>query len=168
MSAMSMEDVEGLERKAPEKVEQDWQRLNRELLELLNELRITLPAAMVLFAFLLIIPFNPKFAEIEPIERAAYLLTFFSTAIASVLLIAPSIHHRLRWRQGEKDHILRMANRLAIIGTTLLAVGIGGAVFLVTDIVLGIVPAAFIAIGGLVFVGVLWFALPAAWAKRSD
>lgn len=148
--------------------EADWQKLNRELLELLGELRITLPAAMVLFSFLLIIPFNSRFAELQGIERGAYFVTFFSAAVASVLLIAPSIHHRLRWRQGQKDNILRTANRLAIIGASLLALAIGGAVFLVTDLVLGRATATLIAIAGLVLVGGLWFGLPMRWNKRPD
>ena len=148
--------------------EQQWQRLNRELLELMNEIRITLPAVMVLFSFMLILPFGPRFVELQGFEEGAYYLTFISTAIAAVLLIAPSIHHRVRFRQGDKDRLLRVANHLTIAGTMLLALAIGGAVFLVSDMLFGVTTASAIAVGGLALVGIVWFVIPISWPNRAD
>lgn len=144
-----------------------WQRLNRELLELMNEIRITLPAVMVLFSFMLILPFSNRFKELGGIEEAAYYLTFISTAVAAVLLIAPSIHHRIRFRQGDKDRLLLVANNLTIAGTMLLSVAIGGAVFLVSDMLFGITIAAIVAVSGLALVVLVWFVIPASWPDRG-
>lgn len=152
--------------------EPEWQRLNRELSELTMEIRITLPAVMVLFSFMLILPFADRFSELQGWEETAYYLTFLSTAVAAVLLIAPSIHHRLRFRQGEKEQLLRVANNLTIAGSVLLALAIGGAVFLVSDILFGIGIGILIGLGGLALVGIVWFVIPASWpdrgAKRSN
>jgi len=83
------------------------ERLNRELIELLNELRVALPGVQVLFAFLLVLPFQRRFGELGPGDRAVYFTAFLCTALASALLIAPSAYHRLRFREHDKDHMLR-------------------------------------------------------------
>jgi Family of unknown function (DUF6328) len=108
--------------------------LNRELIELLNELRVVLPGVQVLFAFLLAVPFSNGWKQVTDLQRDVFFLAFIATAIASILLIAPSSYHRLRWREGDKEHMLQTSNRLAIAGTAFLALGMTAAVFLITDI----------------------------------
>jgi hypothetical protein len=108
--------------------------LDRELIELLNELRVALPGVQVLFAFLLIVPFSNGWNDVTELERDVFFVAFIATCVASVLLIAPSAHHRLLWREGDKEHMLATANRLAIGGTFFLAVAMTGVVFLITDV----------------------------------
>ena len=92
------------------------ERLDRELIELLNELRVALPGVQVLFAFLLGVPFTQRFGEVTDLQKDVYFLTFLCAAVATALLIAPSAYHRLDWRRGDKEHLLVVSNRLAIVG----------------------------------------------------
>src|SRR5215218_6736335 len=98
------------------------ERLDRELIELLNELRVALPGVQVLFAFLLIVPFSNGYANMTALQKDVYFGTFLCTAVATAFLIAPSAQHRLRWREHDKEHLLVTANRQAIAGTAFLAV----------------------------------------------
>ena len=108
--------------------------LDRELIELLNELRVALPGVQVLFAFLLAVPFANGWTRVTDLQRDVFFVAFIATAVASMLLIAPSAHHRLRWREGDKEYLLRTANALAIAGTVFLAIGMTAVVFLIADI----------------------------------
>lgn len=110
--------------------ETELERVDRNLLELLNELRVALPGVQVLFAFLLVLPFNPGFDDVTGFQRDVYLFTLIAATLSAVLLIAPSMHHRLQFRAGNKREILRDANRLAILGMTTLALAMCGAVVL--------------------------------------
>jgi Family of unknown function (DUF6328) len=113
------------------------ERLDRELIELLNELRVALPGVQVLFAFLLTVPFTQRFAQVTGVQEDAYFVSFLCAAVATILLIAPSSYHRLQWRQRDKEHMLVVANRLAIAGTLFLALAVTGSVFFVTDFLFG-------------------------------
>ena len=93
-----------------------------------------LPGVQVLFAFLLAVPFSNGWKQVTDLQRDVFFVAFIATAIASILLIAPSSYHRLRWREGDKEHMLQTSNRLAIAGTAFLALGMTAAVFLITDI----------------------------------
>ena len=110
-------------------------RLDRELIELLNELRVVLPGIQVLFAFLLIAPFNDRFAALTSAERGVYFVAVVATAMSSVLLIAPTAQHRVRWRAKDKEQLLQTANHLAIAGTVFLMIGIAAALYLVVEFV---------------------------------
>jgi hypothetical protein len=136
------------------------ERLDRELIELLNELRVALPGVQVLFAFLLGVPFTQRFGQATELQRDVYFLTFICAAAATALLIAPSAYHRLNWRQADKEHLLVVSNRLAIAGTGFLAISIAGTVFLVTDILFDVTIAALIAAATAAFFGWFWYALP--------
>jgi len=103
-------------------------RLDRELIELLNELRVALPGVQVLFGFLLTVPFSQGWSKVTDTERLVFFGTFLSTALATALLIAPSAQHRILWRAGDKEALLKRANALAILGTMFLALSITGAV----------------------------------------
>jgi hypothetical protein len=129
--------------------------LDRELIELLNELRVALPGVQVLFAFLLAVPFANGWTRVTELQKDVFFVAFIATAAASILLIAPSAHHRLRWREGDKEHMLRTANWLAIAGTVFLAIGMTAAVFLITDILFRAWWAGLTA--ALVAAGFAWF-----------
>src|SRR4029077_6234371 len=92
------------------------ERVDRELIELLNELRVALPGVQVLFAFMLVVPFNQRFTELTTAERCFYYAAFVSAALGVALLIAPSSYHRLRFRQGDKERMLFTSNRLMVAG----------------------------------------------------
>jgi len=138
------------------------ERHNRELLELLNELRVALPGVQVLFAFLLAVPFANGFPKLSSTGRDLYFAAFIATALSSVLLIAPSSYHRLRWRQHDKERMLIISNTLTIAGLFSLAVAITCVVFVITDYLFHRTwAAAFTALVGATFL-LLWYGLPLA------
>src|SRR5881296_174363 len=105
------------------------ERLDRELIELLNELRVALPGVQVLFAFLLTVPFSQRFQRLTGTQRSVYFASFICAALA--ILIAPSSYHRLLFRHRDKERMLFTSNRLAIAGMALAAVSVSGVVFLI-------------------------------------
>ena len=140
--------------------ERSKEDLDRELIELLNELRVTLPGVQVLFAFLLIAPFSQRFATINDLQKYAYLVALTFTALGSAFLIAPTPYHRIRWRDEDKEALLRLANRLALAGTLCVAIAMCCALFFVTDFLFGSpVPALLTALVAAVIV-TFWYALP--------
>ena len=141
--------------------ETEIERVDRNLEELMAELRVALPGVQVLFAFLLILPFNSRFDKVTPLEEKVYLGTLLCAALCAVLLIAPTMHHRLQFRMDRKERILRHSHRLALVGLALLAVAMGGAVFLVSDFVFGGVVAGLAAGLLALVVAVAWYVLPA-------
>jgi len=136
------------------------ERLDRELIEFLNELRVALPGVQVLFAFLLGVPFTQRFSQVSDLQKDVYFLTFLCTAAATALLIAPSANHRMAWRQGDKEHLLVVSNRLAIAGTAFLALAISGTVFVVTDMLFDETSAAVVAGVTAAFFAWFWYAMP--------
>jgi predicted membrane channel-forming protein YqfA (hemolysin III family) len=138
----------------------DGGRLDRELIELLNELRVALPGVQVLFAFLLAVPFTQRFERLTEVQRDVFFAVFLSTAIATALLIAPSAYHRLRWRERDKEQMLRTSNRLAIAGTVFLAAAIVGVVYLVTNLLFGLVATLVATLTAGVTFAWLWYGLP--------
>jgi Family of unknown function (DUF6328) len=142
--------------------ERSGEDLDRELIELLNELRVALPGVQVLFAFLLVLPFQRRFETLSDGDRAVYFAAFTLTALASALLIAPSAHHRVRWRAGDKEHLLRSANRLVIAGSVCLAAAISCSVYLITDVLYGTATAVAVAITAGAVYAWFWYGLPLA------
>jgi hypothetical protein len=140
--------------------ETDAERADRHLVELLNELRVALPGVQVLFAFLLVVPFNQGFQRLTNFERKLYFATLLLTTVASVCLIAPSIHHRLVFRRHAKPFVVTIGNRLTIVGLSLLALAMTGAVLLVTEIMFGGVTAAVTAVLVLSVFGAIWYVIP--------
>lgn len=140
--------------------EDEKERVDRELIEFLNEIRVLLPGVQVLFAFLLAVPFAEGFDRVTDLQRAAYALALTAAFGSIVCLVAPTTYHRLRWRQGDKLVMLRTSNVLAIAGAALLAVSMTASALLVGDylfsLTIGIAAAA---LAGLAFAG-LWFVLP--------
>jgi hypothetical protein len=137
-------------------------RINRELIELLNELRVALPGVQVLFAFLLILPFQQRFAETSAEDKAIYTVALLLSALAAALLIAPSAYHRLNFRRDVKEGMLFDANKLIVAGLICTAIGVACTVYLVVDVVYGGTAAVLATVGSLIVYGVLWIALPLA------
>jgi Family of unknown function (DUF6328) len=142
--------------------EDSKERVNRELIELLNELRVALPGVQVLFAFLLVLPFQQRFAEISAADRGVYVAALIASALAAALLIAPSMYHRLNFRRQVKEQMIFDSNKLMVVGILLLAVGVTCSIFLVVDVVYGDVAAIVATAATAVVYTLLWLALPLA------
>lgn len=142
-------------------------RVDRELIELLQELRVAIPGVQVLFAFLLTIPFAQGFPKVDDIERAAYLTSLLCAAVATALLIAPSAQHRLAFRKGEKENILLSSNRMAIAGLGLLAVAISAALFVIVSVVLGTIEGVVATVGVALCFAWFWHVMPLVRKARS-
>ena len=135
-------------------------RLDRELIELLNELRVALPGVQILFAFLLTVPFAGRFERITDFQKDTYLFAFLCAMAGSVFLMAPTAYHRIQWRRHDKEQMLRVSNALAIAGTVFLSLGMAASVLFVTDFLF----TRTVAIGATALAGLLfatfWYALP--------
>ncbi|TMK68537.1 MAG: hypothetical protein E6G50_15145 [Actinobacteria bacterium] len=140
--------------------EDESQRHNRELIELLNELRVALPGVQVLFAFLLAVPFQRRFPELAHRDRAVFYAALLSTAVSTALLIAPSSYHRLRWRDRDKEHLLEASNRLTIAGLALMALAVTCVVFVVSDFLYGLAAAVPATVAIVLVFAVFWYGLP--------
>jgi hypothetical protein len=146
--------------------ETEKERIDRELIELLNELRVALPGVQVLFAFLLAIPFQQGFATVTATERRVYFVAVVLTVLSSTFLIAPSAHHRMRFRSRAKAQLLTAATRYAIVGLAFLSLAIAASLYLITELLYGGTAASVTAavLGG--FTAGFWFVVPLAY--RSD
>jgi hypothetical protein len=143
------------------------ERINRELLELLNELRVALPGVQVLFAFLLAVPFAAGWGDTTDFQRDLFFATLLATAISAAFLIAPTAYHRLHFRNQEKENILFTANKFAIAGIMFLGLAMVGAITLITDVLYS--KTAALVVGGIAFVVYfgLWAALPLVRRMRQ-
>jgi hypothetical protein len=141
--------------------ETEEERLDRNLSELLQELRVALPGVQVLFAFLLTVPFQQGFTKVTPFQERIYFVTLICTAISTATLIAPSAYHRMTFRMQQKKHLVFVANRLTIVGLGFLALAMTGAVMLITDVVFGATATVAVttALVLCMFVA-LWYLLP--------
>ena len=148
--------------------EDHGERLDRELIELLNELRVALPGVQVLFGFLLTVPFSQGWSRVTLTERRVFFATFLCTAIATALLIAPSAQHRILWRAQDKEALLKRANLMAIGGTFFLALAVTGAVWVVTDVIYDQAPTAVVTAGVAGLFAWAWFAAPLIRRARKS
>src|SRR2546423_10206216 len=137
--------------------ETEEERLDRNLAELLQELRVAQTGVQVLFAFLLVLPFSNRFSEVSDYERGVYFATLLLAAAATLFLIAPSAHHRILFRLQDKRHVVLVANKLALAGTACLALAMTGAVLLITTFLFGTVAGALVAGATLVAFAFVWY-----------
>lgn len=143
-----------------ERHETEKERLDRNLIELLNELRIALPGVQVLFAFLLAVPFQSRWREVTAFQRDVYFATLCCALVATALMIAPTAYHRLNFRASRKRELVMVSNKLAIAGIAVLAVAMVGVMVLIADILFGTLGTTiFGALAALLFL-LLWFVLP--------
>ena len=140
--------------------ETEEERIHRNLPEFLGELRVALPGGQVLFAFLLIVPFNQRFPDITSFQKTVYFVTLLLTAASSACLIAPTAQHRVEFRRQHKEQILLMANRLAIVGLVLLAIAMTGAILLITDLLYGSTLTAVVTVAVGIAFAALWYLIP--------
>ena len=136
------------------------EQTDRQLIELLNELRVALPGAQVLLGFLLTVPFATRFETTSQFDRAVLFACTLFTTVGVCLLMAPSVYHRMRWNRGGKQDVIQVGHRLFLAGSTCLAAGLVCAVFVVGDVLYGIAAA----VASTIFIGVViawtWYALP--------
>jgi Family of unknown function (DUF6328) len=170
---MSTTDVEETRRAAeelpgaPGRDETPYERLDRNLEELLAGLRVALPGVQVLFAFLLVLPFQQRFEDVTAFQEGVYFATLLCTAAASILLIAPSARHRVQFRRGDKAYIVSTANRLAIAGLGFLGLAMTGAILLISDYLFSSAVAAIATASVGVALVWAWFASPLARRLRE-
>jgi Family of unknown function (DUF6328) len=136
------------------------ERLDRELIELLNGLRVVLPGVQVLLAFLLTVPFSSGFEDATSIDQIVYFATVLLTVGATGALTMPAAYHRIRFRQGDKEQMLRLSNTFAIVGLALLTLAMATVVFLITNVLYGAAAAIPVSLIVLLVLGFSWFAVP--------
>ena len=141
--------------------ETDVERVDRNLNEMLAELRVALPGVQVLFAFLLTMPFTQRFSQVNAFQEKVYFVTLLCAAAASALLIAPSARHRVQFRQQDKNRLVVVANRLALAGLAALAVSMTGVILLVTDVLFSTLTTVIATVLAATMFGGLWFVAPA-------
>jgi Family of unknown function (DUF6328) len=155
-------------RRAQGSEETEKERLDRNLEQLLQELRVALPGVQVLFAFLLTVPFAQSFGTLSSFERDAYFFVLMATMLATALLISPTAIHRLLFRAGMKREIVMRSNTLSLIGLSVLAVAMSSAVALIAHIIFGQAQAIVSGVAAaLLFVG-LWYLLPLSSRRLED
>ena len=148
--------------------ETEEERLDRNLMELLQELRVALPGVQVLFAFLLVVPFNQRFPDITNFQQTIYFVTLLLATGATAFLIAPTVHHRVQFREQDKERIVMTANRFTIVGMALLAAAMTGAILLITDLLYKSTTVTIVAALVAVMFALLWYAVPLRRSMTSD
>jgi hypothetical protein len=145
------------ERSAEERSEDEQERLNRQMLELLNELRVAMPGVQVLFGFLLTVPFQQGWRRVTEFQETVYFVTLIAAAVATAFLIAPSAYHRVAFEQNEKPNIVRAGTVEMLAGLVALAVAMNAAVLLVTDVVFDSGTTVVTVVGLVMLYVTLWF-----------
>jgi hypothetical protein len=148
--------------------EDPHERTARELIELLQELRIVIPGVQILFAFLLTVPFSQGFTKLTSVQQYVFFATLLFTAAATALLIAPSAHHRLLFRQGVREQRLQMGNTLAILGLAFLVPAMVGVVYVITDLIFGLTTALIVTVVMALSFLLLWFVLPLPYRGSNE
>jgi hypothetical protein len=142
--------------------ESEAERDDRNLAELLQELRVVGLGVQVLFGFLLSLPFTTRFARLSQGQRELYLATLVLAAVATALLLGPVAFHRLVFRRGQKERLVRAANVMAVAGLAAVGLAVSAAVLLVTSYVTSALAAGLITVFVTCMFGMLWFAFPLA------
>ncbi|HEV2813712.1 MAG TPA: DUF6328 family protein [Solirubrobacteraceae bacterium] len=143
-----------------ERDETPAERADRNMMELLQELRVATTGVQVLFAFLMAVPFQQRFAEVSQFQEKVYFATLLLSVSATAFMIAPSAYHRLNFAQRDKRHIVQAASRLAVVGLVLLALAMTGAVTLITDFLFQEGTVSVTVAGTALLFLTLWFVLP--------
>ena len=151
----------------PDRTEEEQERLNRQMTELLNELRVAMPGVQVLFGFLLAVPFQQRFETVDPFQRDVYFVALVASALATAFLIAPSAYHRIAFGKHEKPRIIVVGTVQFVCGLVALAVAMNAAVLLVTDFLF---QAATVVVTMAVLVSTfvtLWFGI-GVWRRMRE
>jgi hypothetical protein len=142
------------------RMETDEERADRNLSDLLQELRVALPGVQVLFAFLLTVPFTNRFSDLNAFQEKLYFGVLIAVALATVLLVAPTVGHRILFRRQQKEYIVTLSNNLSLVGMFLLAVSMCGAIALISDFLFGGTTAIISTIVMAVAFAGFWFTGP--------
>ena len=148
--------------------EDHHQRTAREMIELLQELRIVIPGVQILFAFLLTVPFSQGFTKLTTVQQYVFFATLLCTAAATALLIAPSAHHRLLFRQGVREQRLTMGNTLTILGLAFLVPAMVGVMYVITDLIFSLTTALIVTVVMALSFLLLWFVLPLPFRGKNE
>ncbi|MCU1377735.1 MAG: hypothetical protein JWN29_718 [Acidimicrobiales bacterium] len=132
----------------------------QDMIEVLNELRVVLPGVQVLFAFLLTVPFTQRFGLLGRTDRALYFAALLLTAASSIALIAPSVHARLTSPDRRTERVVAVSNLFIVVGSSLLAAGMGCVVYLIADLLYQSVLAAIVTTVLVVVVAFCWYGIP--------
>jgi Family of unknown function (DUF6328) len=144
------------------------EKRDRQMIELLNELRVALPGVQILFAFLLTVPFSQRFDDLTSFQRNVYFATLLATTLSTACLIAPSAAHRLRFHKHDRNWLIESANVMTIAGLITLAVAITGAVLLISDVLFDGVRMWIYAAAAFVIIVALWFVRPLLRGNESS
>jgi hypothetical protein len=144
------------------------EKRDRQMIELLNELRVALPGVQILFAFLLTVPFSFRFDKLTLFQRDVYYVTLLATAASTACLIAPSAAHRLRFHRHDRNWLIESANALTIAGLAILALAITGAVTLITDMLFNGILVWIYSVGVAITLVGLWFVRPLLRGDESS
>jgi uncharacterized membrane protein YbhN (UPF0104 family) len=148
--------------------ETEAERIDRNLGEFMEELRVAIIGVQVLFGFLLALPFTARFSEIDDWQRGLYVFDLLLAAFATALLIAPVAYHRVVFRRHAKRKLLFRANAIAIAGLVVIGVAMSGSVLLVVSVIYSGVIVAVIASVCVVAIFALWFVIPSAGTDPDD
>lgn len=154
--------------KDPEREETPLERLDRNLEEMTGELRVVVTGVQVLFAFLLVVPFDTGFAHVGGFERTVYFVTLILAALAAACTIAPSAQHRFLFRHDDKRHLVFVSNRIVISGLGFLALAMCGCLLLVATKLFGQLAGILTLIFAALPFAVLWFAAPLRRRRELD
>jgi hypothetical protein len=149
--------IVGETQRREERSEDEQERLNRQMIELLNELRVAMPGVQVLFGFLLTVPFQQRFRQVTEFQETVYFVTLIAAAVATAFLIAPSAYHRVMFQAHDKPNVIHIGTAQMLVGLAALGVAMNGAVLLVTDVLFeaGTVTVTVALLAALYFT--LWF-----------
>jgi hypothetical protein len=143
------------------------ERIDRELIELLNELRVALPGVQFLFAFLLIVPFQQTAANLTSFQLDVYFVALIASAVASGLLIAPAAQHRVLFRQHAKENLLRRSHRSAFAGLLALGIAICAVLLLVVDVLFDRTQA-WLTAGAVALLLIWWWIVVPFWQRAHS
>jgi hypothetical protein len=153
-----------VEEESPRPGETEPERLDRNLSELLQELRVAQTGVQILFAFLLTLPFAARFGGVDQFQRVVYLVALLSATAATGMIIAPVAYHRMLFRRGRKPALVRSAHRMAWGGLGFLLVAMTGSVLLVVDFLAGRLLGVLLTALTTTWLVLLWGLLP--WLRR--
>ena len=142
--------------------ESELERDDRNLVELLQEVRVVQTGVQILFGFLLTVAFQPKFARLSSFQRADYFATLAAASITLIMLTAPTSWHRILFRQGDKEHLVKIANRFTIIGLSTMGLTVVGVVMLLSDVVFAPAITVILTAGAAITCATTWYVLPLA------
>ena len=148
--------------------ETEDERRDRNLTDLMQELRVAFPGVQILFAFLLVVPFQSGWPDVTAAQRDVYFVTLLLTAASSICFIAPAARHRIRFRSQDLEWVIKSSNRLMLAGLGFLAAAISAALLLISMVVFDTALAIVVATVAALSIGWIWFGVPLVRDRRRS